>query len=126
MSFTLKSNVSQINAELKQRAKALVMRTAFQIEQNAKLSMAEPKSGRTYGSHQASAPGEAPAIDLGALVNSIHVEQTGEMSAIVGTNMEHGLHTEFGTARMAPRPWLGPAFESVREKFQAGLRGLLK
>jgi phage gpG-like protein len=130
MTFVLKSNVGQINADLRRRAKALVMSTAFQIEANAKVSMSGPKSGRVYKrrgrEHQASAPGEAPAIDTGALVNSIQVEASGDLSAVVGTNMEYAAILEFGGVRMAPRPWLGPAFESVRDRFQAGMRELLK
>jgi phage gpG-like protein len=130
MTFVLKSNVGQLNVELRRRAKALVMSTAFQIEANAKVSMSGPKSGRVYKrkgrEHQASAPGEAPAIDTGTLVNSIQVQETGELSAVVGTNMEYGAILEFGGVRMAPRPWLAPAFESVRDRFQAGMRELLK
>jgi HK97 gp10 family phage protein len=130
MSFRLESNVGQISVELRRRAAALVTATAFRIEANAKGSMSGPKSGRIYPrkgrKHQASAPGEAPAIDTGALVNSIEVIKNSELSATVGSNMEYAAILEFGGVRMAPRPWLGPAFESVRDQFQAGMRELLK
>ena len=45
----------------------------FKMQQEAVTMMGEPKHGRLYDDHQASAPGEAPAIDTGALANSIYV-----------------------------------------------------
>ena len=126
MSFILKSNVGAINAQLRQRAGQLVAKTALKIETTAKLSMTGPKSGRTYGKHTASAPGEAPAIDTGFLVNSIQSELTGEMSAAVGSNAEYAPVLELGGALIAPRPWLGPAFEQAKPDFEKGLQELLK
>ncbi len=130
MSFTLTSNIPQLNAELKRRASALVVKTAARIETTAKLSFAEPKSGRAYQrkgkTHIAAAPGESPAIDYGQLTNSVQSEQTGEASAVVGTNVEHGAIQEFGGAKMPAHPWLGPAFEEARESFEKGVKELLK
>jgi len=130
MSFTLTSKIPQINAELKRRANALVVRTAARIETTAKLSFVEPKTGREYKrggkTHIASAPGEAPAVDTSQLTNSVQREPTGDASAVVGTNVEQALHTEFGTSRMEPRPWLGPAFEEAAESFEKGVKELLK
>lgn len=130
MSFTLTSKIPQLNAELKRRASALVVKTAGRIETTAKLSFADSKTGRTYQkkgkTHIAAAPGEAPAIDSGQLANFVQSEQTGDASAVVGTNVEHGMHTEFGTSRMEPRPWLGPAFEEAQESFEKGVKELLK
>lgn len=145
MSFRLINNIPQVTAKINREAKALVVRTASRIEATAKISFAEPKTGRQYKRgkapdigkrgkrlkdrrkiHTASAPGEAPAVDTGQLTNSVQWEMTGEVSAVVGTNVEHGMHTEFGTSRMAPRPWLGPAFEEAAESFEQGLKELLK
>lgn len=41
------------------------------------------------------------------------------LSAEVGTDLDYGTYLEFGTQRMAPRPWLHPAFESAK----AGIKG---
>jgi HK97 gp10 family phage protein len=130
MSFRLINNVPQVTAKLQREAKALVVRTAARIETTAKLSFVEPKTGREYRrgnkTHIASAPGESPAVDTGQLTNSVQWEQTADASAVVGSNVEHGLHTEFGTSRMEPRPWLGPAFEEAAESFEKGVKELLK
>lgn len=129
--FKLESHLSQVAAHLKQRASALVRKTAFGIEGAIKASMAEAKHGRTYKvsktgrAHQASAPGEAPAIDTGALVNSIQTTAEG-LNAVIGTNMEYAVHLEFGTVAMEPRPFFGPTFEHAQPAFEQGLRELLK
>lgn len=125
MSFRLESKIPQLTAALKTRASELVRRTAFEIEADIKTSMAEPKSGRVYGGHQASAPGEAPAIEAGHLVNSIQTNAEG-LSATVGTNAEQAPVLEFGGARILPRPFFGPAFEKAEPEFEKGLKELLK
>lgn len=74
-----------------------------------------PKSGRTYQrgavTHQASAPGQPPATDTGNLVSSITFDRvTGLRPAYeVGTDEAYGAALEFGTTRLAERPWLRPA-----------------
>lgn len=145
MSFTLKSNIPQLTGTLKARASQVVHNTAFSVELHIKASMVEPKSGRAYKrgkapgvgkrgkrlkdrrkTHIASAPGQAPAVDEGALRASLNTEMTGETSAVVGTNMEYAEALEFGTHKMAPRPFFAPAFEKAKPEFEAGLKELLK
>ncbi len=72
-------------------------------------SMAGPKSGRVYGTHQASAPGETPAIDTGDLSEGIHTEgfkRKLESDLVSSDKKSAGL--EFGTLRVAPRPFMMP------------------
>lgn len=126
MSFRLQ--VNSISQTLEQRAKQLVKNTAFGILSDVREAMAESKSGREYKRkgrpHIASAPGEAPAIDTSTLANSINVEVDG-LTATVGTNVEYAMHLEFGTTRMEPRPFFGPAFEKAKPEFEQGLKDLL-
>lgn len=76
-----------------------------------------PASGRVYArggrTHQASAPGEFPMSDTGRLAASVEVEIKSKMFRSVGTSVLYGPHLEFGTTRMAPRPWLTPSFEQA-------------
>jgi len=77
----------------------------------------EPKSGRVYRRsnpprlHQASAPGEAPAVDFGTFVASVRVQRTSHANqpARVGSDDFRAEWFEHGTSRMAARPWLWPA-----------------
>ena len=79
-----------------------------------------PKTGRVYGSHQASAPGQPPASDTGRLVSSIRWEFTGSRLAIrliAGT--VYASYLEFGTSIMAPRPFLRRAIRETEEQGKA-------
>jgi hypothetical protein len=82
-------------------------------------------TGRVYGNHVASAPGQYPASDTGRLMASINTELT-ETTAIVGTNVAHGPMLEFGTSRMAARPWLLPSFERAKIGVEKELKARLE
>jgi hypothetical protein len=79
--------------------------------------------GRTYVhdgiSHQASAPGQAPAAETGALIASYEVgvamEPTGPVG-IVHSDSPYAAALEYGTRRITPRPAVTPAAEAVRDK----------
>ncbi len=70
--------------------------------------------------HRASAPGEAPATDTGRLANSIQADIQGKQ-ATVFTNLEYAPWLEFGTQKMEPRPFMVPAMEKERPKFEQRL-----
>lgn len=96
------------------------LRTAHHVEKLAKQSMSGPKHGRFYVRaggrlHQASAPGESPAIDYANLVNNIFVEPEGRTNAIMFTPVKYAVYLEFGTSHMAPRPWAAPATVDSRD-----------
>lgn len=89
-----------------------------------------PKTGKVYEkygprrTHRASAPGEAPATDNGSLVSSIAVDtqppssvsRASKAKASVGSNLEYADFLEDGTANMAARPFMKPAFLKVVPK----------
>ncbi len=111
------------------------------------LTLSGQRSGRVYkvpGTKQtytASAPGEPPAQRTGELRQSIKIvieadssviaykdkdtEQkpaTGtqsELVGLVGTEKSYGPMLEFGTHRMAARPWLRKSFEKAKQKVNA-------
>lgn len=82
------------------------------IKATVETDMRSPKSGRMYGSHQASAPGEAPAVEYQDLIGSIVVDLE-ELKVIVGSPLPYGRYLEFGTHNMEARPWLNPATDKV-------------
>lgn len=54
-----------------------------------------------------SKPGEFPHKDTQALQESVRVDHNpSQLSARIGTMLPHGAFLEFGTNRMAARPWL--------------------
>jgi len=122
------NNFPQLTGQMRYRASQVVRKTAFDIQGNAQASMSGHKSGQVYErygrAHQASAPGEAPAIDTGYLQNSIAVEMLSDLQAIVFTNALYAEYLEFGTARMAPRPYMVPAAERAWPGFLAAMGSL--
>lgn len=115
-------------------AKALYA-SAQRVEAEAKRSiLSGDKSGRIYKrrsvTHRASAPGEAPASDTGRLVNSInsYLDASALASFVVAGRgiVKYAAMLEFGTARMAARPFMFPALEKskgwIRERLAEGLR----
>jgi hypothetical protein len=96
----------------------------FGIEAAMKLSMTEPKHGPEYrrggGTHTASAPGEAPAVDMSFLITTIDTRIISDTEAEIIIPAEYAEALEFGTSRMAARPFVEPAIESVLKKFDRG------
>jgi len=133
-----------LQAGIEKEIAAGLFASAKKIEGDAKKSiLTGQKSGRVYVrgnvSHQSSAPGEAPASDTGRLVNSINGELVkGALESIVRAGsgvVKYARMLEFGTVRMAARPFFTPAVESnrrwiadrmkeaVRRAIQRGTRG---
>lgn len=110
-------------------AKKAALKMALAIETDIKNRMSEPGQGIEYGAHTASAPGDPPAVDTGALRASIVSRETSN-GATVSTHMEYAVYLELGTSRMAPRPvWIpvaqevsGRAVAVCRDGIADGLR----
>lgn len=102
-----------------------VMKSAIETANIARKSIQQgPKTGITYQkynprrTHRASAKGEAPATDTGALVSSITQEKTGEAEAIVGSRIIYSKWLEFGTQQIDERPFLRPALKKAKENWE--------
>jgi len=87
---------------------------AQQLRTEIVEQLSQPGTGEIYDRHIASAPGDPPAVDSGRLRQSIVALKVDQFRWRVGTNVEYALYLEFGTRRMAPRPFLRPAAEKVR------------
>lgn len=123
--LSYRNDFDRIGAAAQAAAGRVVKETLLAVEANIKVGMSGPKSGRLYPpNHQASAPGEFPAIDTGALVNSIGTEMTGPLRGIIYESMEYAAHLEYGTVHMAARPHMTPAVEAVRQRFLERMRAI--
>lgn len=106
--------------------------TAHQVLARARmLIQSPPKTGRVYKrgnrAHQASAPGEAPATDTGALVNASKAEQEQAAVWAVTFTAEYAKMLEFGTpVQLAARPFLRPAVEAERQRFVAAMKRIVE
>ena len=83
-----------------------------------KEALHEPKSGRMYGDHQASAPGEIPAAHGKAdpsFEDSIEIVDARTTSA-VHVNAPHAVDLEYGTENMSARPFVRPTTARARDE----------
>lgn len=105
---------------------AVIKREAFTIERDMKQSMQGGGNGRIYyrrgKAHQASSPGDPPAVDTGHLRRSIHTEASDTVLtgiARVHIDAEYAAYLEYGTRKMQPRPYVKPAVEKSRVRLMA-------
>jgi len=120
------NKLPKIRDQLVPQASRAIERGGFKIEQRTKENMARAKSGRRYkrGSsvHVASAPGEAPAIDTGTLVNSIRTAMLRPLVCAVQATARHARFLYQGTSRMAPRPFLEPEARELVPEIEREVR----
>lgn len=85
-----------------------------------KAMLSQPGQGRWYGKHQASKPGDPPAVDTGRLRNSIAMDWVDARTLRVGTGVVYAEFLELGDveAGLAPRPFFRPALEATRAIFK--------
>ena len=129
--LTLKLEITQAIPDLSAQAQAemarIVAKTAIDIEAGAKTAIqSSPASGRVYGAHKASAPGEAPATDTGNLAGSIQSVSAGPLTWEVHVSAEYAETLELGGVHVAARPFLSPAVDAVRPGFEAAVAQAVK
>lgn len=71
--------------------------------------------------HIPSKPGEPPNRDTGNLQAHLRVEQTGPTKAEVRSDATYAAALEFGTSKMAERPYMRPARDKMRPAIQERL-----
>jgi hypothetical protein len=94
--------------------------------------LSRPGTGRQYGKHRASAPGQPPAPDTGGLRNRTQADtqlrrEGADMVGRIVSNSEQAAALEKGTERVAARPFLGllktEHADDLRRAFVAGAKG---
>ena len=117
------------DAELKNllnKAENLVSESSVYMAEEMKKSIASgAKSGRRYGSHTSSAPGQPPANWTGKLLRSIKVQKMKGISFVYVT-AKYAEFLEFGTSKMRPRPFIIPAFIKTKKMIQDRLKRIAK
>lgn len=134
MEVVFKSNIPEMLRRVDDTAKER-MHEAVNLVRNATVETLsgdrKPDPDRIYrvpGTkkpkfYQASSPGEPPAVQLGDLRKSVKrgvKKERGKLTGYVGSKLPKAPMLEFGTRKMAPRPWLRPSFE----KSEADIRDI--
>lgn len=103
--------------------------------EGADMIKAEAQHSITRGSvsgksHVASNPGEPPNNNTGTLKNHIVAKRSGRVEAEVRSEAPYAAALEFGTSKMAARPYIRPARDkmmpAVRERMASQLDKLVK
>ena len=93
--------------------------SAAALSARAKAPLAVRKAA-----YDVQAGGQALApVDTGATRNSIGVDfdSSDGFSATIGPTTAYAPYLEFGTGRMSPRPFMGPAADAVLPSLEAAL-----
>ena len=76
--------------------------------------------------HVPSAPGQPPNEDTGTLRNSIILTQPAPLRVRISANAPYAAFLEFGTSRMAARPFMGPAARKNKKVVRALVANAVK
>lgn len=100
------------------------------VKERMRFLFRQPKRGKfakrriaPFDVFRRSAPKQAPAIDTGVLDNSLQGYQFKPTEAVLVVNTKYAEYLEYGTARMAARPFAVPATEYAIKEIQK--RGVL-
>ena len=126
----------EIQKKLASKAKERMLEAVNELRNVTIDVLSQPGTGRTYTHHfftdtqgrlrlgrkrwkphTASAEGKPPAVDTGQLRQSIKGAVVGGVGR-VGTNSDIGVMMQYGTKKVAPRPWLSVAADKARDKIR--------
>jgi hypothetical protein len=119
MSVTIELNTRKLNGLLRNLNKITdraVGGLAFDGEAYIKQSMGASPS----------AAGDPPGVDTGKLRQSIRAERERAAQWAISTDTEYAVHLEFGTSRMAPRPFMSPGLDYLARTAPAWFEGFLE
>jgi hypothetical protein len=110
------------------------LRTYVAALNTGHFDVGDVQSSYVKNLHRASAPGDPPAPDTGALKRAVYTEISSATSRRVGVASAYAEPLEFGTTRggrsrnviILPRPFMRPAFAKVRERMAGQLREVFR
>lgn len=132
--------LSQVAPQIEDNMNKSIKLCCGKVRSDIQESMAktERDMSKTYftnnktKAHHPSLPGNPPAPDTGNLRESIRYEVHGEGSEIYGVvgstqkDPDYAVFTEYGTNKMAPRPWLRPAMRDNNEFIRSNIAKAVK
>lgn len=129
----LQRELRRLSDDLRREVGQVVLGAAVEMRADIVTSIQRgPASGVTYKksnptrTHTASAPGQPPMSDTGRLANSITFDRVGDLTATVGSALNYAPWLEYGTSRMAARPFFRPAVERMRPKYIGKLEDIIR
>jgi hypothetical protein len=122
-----KSNFGKLLSNIERNVRDEVKVQSAALENEARSLILEPKSGRWYGSHRASAPGEPWANWTGETRSTFFNEQRdGGFTGVFGATSPVAKYLEYGTERISPRPTFRPSLANRRNDIVKSLAAALR
>jgi HK97 gp10 family phage protein len=121
----LKINKAELTKIINQAENLVHDGSVYMAEEMKKSISSGAKSGKKYGNHTSSAPGQSPANWTGKLLKSIKVQKSKGI-AFVYITAKYAEFLEFGTSKMRPRPFIIPAFIKTKKMIQDKLKRIAK
>lgn len=116
------AKMNKIIGQFPGEADAWLRGVCIQMLNEIVLSFNTSPGGRVYElykprrTHTASTPNNPPNVDTGALRASMTFTKNGELDYQIHDQVEYGIYLEYGTAKMAPRPFVNPVFKDWQGK----------
>lgn len=128
----LRVKLRRVEASTVEAVRDAVARSALLVDATMKAKIQRsPATGREYllrsgRVHRASAPGEPPATVTGRLAAAIRPDISADgLSAKVGVHdlamVPYAVWLEFGTRKMAPRPFVAPTLQETEREIRADI-----
>lgn len=118
----LESHIPEVTAAITEEARKRMLLAVQEVRNETMETLSGQRTGRIYKvpgtnrTYTASSPGEPPAVATGRLRQSIKgVTENNGLTGLVGTEIDYGPMLEFGTSKMASRPWLRKSFEKAEK-----------
>jgi HK97 gp10 family phage protein len=121
----IKLNKAELTKIINQAENLVYDGSVYMAEEMKKSISSGAKSGKKYGNHTSSAPGQSPANWTGKLLKSIKVQKSKGM-AFVYVTAKYAEFLEFGTSKMRARPFIIPAFIKTKKMIQDKLKRIAK
>lgn len=106
----------------------ITSKTNFLLDQvavSAAAQIQEYAANRMRGGGP-SRPGRFPAVDTGLLRGTLSHKRIKALKAIVYSPIEYAPHLEFGTVKMAARPFLRPSTDAIRPSFKTAVASAIR
>jgi HK97 gp10 family phage protein len=129
--------MSGVTMEIKRNGPSLIDKLLKRVDKNAERIVDEAGDDvaadirRSWSTSSPSSPGSPPAVVTGELDRSVvaipeHSMSTGRKRNYIRAMAKHASHLEYGTRKMAARPFMRPAMHRARKKYRGRFKGLLR
>lgn len=122
--IVFEERIGEVMKKIADKAEERMFEAVNLVRNTTLETLSGPRSGRIYKvpgtqvEYTASSPGEPPAVQLGDLRKSVKggIEKEGkDVIGFIGSELPKASMLEFGTSKMAARPWLRPSFEKASD-----------